>query len=57
MVLAAAVDYIKMITQECEMLRKENNEINEYRKENSGSKDRQESKRRRVDPASGSAVS
>lgn len=29
-VLAAAVDYIKMITQECDMLRKENNEINEY---------------------------
>jgi hypothetical protein len=39
------------------MLRKENNEINEYRRENSGSEGRRGSKRRRVDPASGSAVS
>jgi hypothetical protein len=50
MVIAAAINHIETVTLERDMLQDENNKI-------SGSKGRRGSKRRRVDPASGSAVS
>jgi hypothetical protein len=50
MVIAAAINHIEMVTLERDMLQDENNKI-------SSSKGRRGSKRRRVDPASGSAIS
>jgi hypothetical protein len=50
MVIAAAINHIELVTLERDMLQDENNKI-------SSSKGRRGSKRRRVDPASGSAIS
>jgi hypothetical protein len=50
MVIAAAINHIELVTLERDMLQDENKKI-------SSSKGRRGSKRRRVDPASGSAVS
>ena len=50
MVITAAINHIEMVTLERDMLQDENNKIN-------SSRGRQGSKRRRVDPASGSAIS
>jgi hypothetical protein len=49
MVIAAAINHIEMVTLERDMLQNENNEISKYRKENTSSKGRRGSKRRRVD--------
>ena len=57
MVIAAAINHIEMVTLERDMLQNENNEISKYKKENTSSKGRRWSKRRRVDPDSESAVS
>jgi hypothetical protein len=56
MVIAAAIDHIEMVTQERDILQKENNEISQYRKENIGSEGRRGPKKRRVDLAFGSAT-
>jgi hypothetical protein len=50
MVIAAAINHIELVTLERDMLQDENNKI-------SSLKGRRGSKRRRVDPASGSAIS
>jgi hypothetical protein len=56
MVIAAAIDHIEMVTQERDMLQKENDVISEYRKENISSEGRRGSKKRPVDLAFGSAA-
>jgi hypothetical protein len=57
MVIAAAIDHnIEMVTQERDMLQKENNEISEYRKKNISLEGRRGPKKRRVDLAFGSAA-
>jgi hypothetical protein len=56
MVIAAAINHIELVTLERDMLQSENTEISKHRNENSSFKGRRGSKRKRVDPASGSAV-